>query len=239
MMRSEKYFIILAAVAVALVMLVGAVPNVSAVSAADNKVIHVTVEFDDDTDNEFIDTENITLTDNQTAVTSFDVYAGQFNAYNGTTPLSYVAMRLTEPGGSHEDYNLDSFYKIGGGVSGYNSTDLGHYYYDLEYEFDKDGAYTFTFIQYLYQSGSWVICPTFTITIYHNVNYTDPVELGMGDWAFFELTLGFIGVIGFIATPMVTAKLMATKDPITLMSAFLICMIMFGTFVYVFLLGGS
>lgn len=243
----EKTLVCLAALALTLVLVVGAVPNVMAYDATDTEILSVTLTFGDGNTTTLTNGGVYYLNDNQTTVTAISVYA-QYFRYNATeTILKRTGLEFTDPEGT-----IDT-----GGISADedswaldidNETVLETGYYNVTHTHyvDIDGNHTWVFFQYFIENGTFVYHddPTdlFTITLVSNGtpgSGTDDTTIGMGDWVWFQMVLGFIGVIGFVGTPMVTAKLMSSKNPITLMSAFLICMITFGVFIYVFLLGGS
>lgn len=243
MSRGER---ILAFVAIAMLTLcgvLGVAPNVAAIYDYDNEIDYVTVTFNDTTAVNITDGETYNTNANQTSITLFYIYSNFiYDVDPNSTYVEVWVIIITSPNGSKtylypeavdpwtfEPIPPATMYQGGAQTDAVNDT----------YALDDDGIYRVHIEKWLITNGTADVTADHDFRILNG--YVDPseTELGMGDWEWFGYTLGFIGFIGFVATPMITAKLMSSKDPIVLMSAFLICMIMFGSFIYVFLLGGS
>lgn len=243
MSRGEKILAFVAIAMLALCGVLGVAPNVAAIYDYDNGIDYVTVTFNDTTAVNIADGETYNTTANQTSITLFYIYSNFiYEQLPDTTYTHVFVVIITAPSGTKTYLYPEN---VGGWTAepipptmmyqGAVQTDPVNDTYALE----DDGLYRVHIEKWLITNGTAEVTADHDFRILHG--YVDPstTDLGMGDWEWFGYTLGFIGVIGFVATPMITAKLMSSKDPIVLMSAFLICMIMFGTFVYVFLLGGS
>lgn len=250
MKYKEQALVVLAVIMVALVGLLGYSPNIMAETAWDTEIITVTLLFDDGTNTTLTDGQTYNLTMNQTKIAGMSIYATHLTYTFSDLNFRMVFFYITGPNGHEAHYypgdDEASWTNVTDGTdmleSGYyNMTLVGPERYDIS----DVGNYFISTYQVLMSNETWEYeTPPISLVLSRSVEGggaepEPPSSLGIGDWAWFEMTLGFVGIIGFVATPMVTAKLMSSKDPITLMSAFMICMIMFGTFIYVFLLGGS
>jgi len=237
----DKLLIVAAVLSVLLCGALGVSVNVAAVPL-ESEISSMTIEFNDTTTLSVSDGGSYNLTANQTSILFMNasmVY--MYGTHTPNTTYSYVSAIVMEAPGGDKTYlfgnGTGSITIETGGMGGTVATLT--VMMDDAYNFTKNGYYDVYVEQWLLINGTVSIHDVWEFSLRHG--WVDPaeVDLGMGDWVWFQMVLGFIGVIGFVGTPMVTAKLMSSKDPIVLMSAFLICMIMFGTFVYVFLLGGS
>lgn len=242
MSRGERTLVFIAIAMLTLCGVLGVAPNVAALYDYDNGIDYVTVTFNDTTAVNITDGETYSTNANQTSITLFYIYSNFiYDVVPDTTYVEVWVVIITSPNGSKtylypeavdswtfEPIPPATMYQGGAQTDAVNDT----------YALDDEGLYRFHIEKWLITNGTAEVTADHDFRILHG--YVDPADtdLGMGDWEWFQYTLGFIGVIGFVATPMITAKLMSNKDPITLMSAFLICMVMFGTFIYVFLLGG-
>lgn len=223
---------------------------VLAYDESDSEIDSVEFTFNDDAKAEyFIDGTNDNLSEGQNAITWIWIDAGHFDALANASEISYVKLTVTDPQGNVEIFYITQngtwpmIYQnaTGDEVPLANATsyyESGNYSDAIDYDFTFDGNYDFVFEQMFLINSTMYIYNEFEITLEYDYD-GNGIDIGMGDLNLLNMTLGFIGLVGFVATPMVTAKLMGHKDPITVISAFLICMIIFGVFVYVFLLGGS
>lgn len=243
MSRGERSLVFVAISMLALCGMLGFAPNIAAYDY-DNEIDLVTVTFNDTMAVNMSEGARYTTTENQTSISLIYIYWNFIHEIPADTTVDYLwVIIITSPNGSKEfiypegdsgTYTIEEVPPI---ISFHGSVETDPV--NDTYSFDEPGTYRFNVEKYLFLNMTGVVTDTHTFEIIHGHESPEITDLGIGDWEWFELTLGFVGVIGFVATPMITAKLMSSKDPITLMSAFLICMIMFGTFIYVFLLGGS
>jgi hypothetical protein len=243
MSRGERVLVFVAIAMLTICGVLGVAPNVAAIYDYDNGIDYVTVTFNDTTAVNITDGGTYNTTANQTSITLFYIYSNFiYDAAPDTTYVEVWVVIITSPNGSKtylypeavdpwtfEPMPPATMYQGGAQTDPVNDT----------YALDDEGLYRVHIEKWLITNGTAEVTTDHDFRILYG--FVDPadIDLGMGDWAWFEMVLGFVGVIGFVATPMVTAKLMSSKDPIVLMSAFMVCMIMFGTFIYVFLLGGS
>ena len=206
----------------------------------DNGIDTVTLTFNDTSTEAMIDDGNYSLTVNQTSITTFTVYADYIYTYDpNATYTKIVALTITSPNGT-----IDYLYAEASGEWLLEPIDTTYYtrgnlICDDVYTFNSYGEYEFYCEQWLLTNGSLSTSDSVIFTIDYDYGLFSDSDIAMGDYVMLEYGLGFIGAIGFVATPMITAKLMGSRNPMVVISASLICMIMFGTFAYVFLLGGA
>lgn len=241
MIKKETALTILAIAMVVTVGLLGFAPNVLAIHDYDNQFDNVEVVFNDTASVSMTEGGTYNTTVNQTSIIAF--YVDTDVVYDDPDPNAsedfILCVIITNPVGEKE--------YIYGGFNGTLTAEpipptmmfYGAMIANETYNMTRNGTYTLQYEQWLVYNGTVTITDTFVFYIDKGVAPGESYDIYMGDWEYFEMGMGFIGVVGFIMTPVFTAKLMSSKDPIVLMSAFLICMIMFGSFIYVFLLGGS
>lgn len=250
MIKKETVLATLAIAIVAIIGLMGFSPNVAAYDETDTDILTVTFTFDDGTNSTFSNGGSYYLTENQTTVVGISVLA-QFYRHNTTTSgvrfCEYEMEGPAAPIWSVFVPQIPSSWSET--VDGETVLESG--YYNItgrSYDVGIAGNYSWMFYQSIVENDTLVVYTEpqyiFEFTLTRNVTAGDDGsgatgDIFMGDWEWFEMGMGFIGVVGFIMTTVFTAKLMSHKDPIVMIGAFMICMITFGVFIYVFLLGGS
>lgn len=236
--RKDMILVVVTALAIFVSILVGCVPNVAAIYDYDNGIDYITLTFDDGTNETIAEDSTYNLTVNQTSVTYFYIYANFVYYHLSNTTYDYlVSIKITDP-------NRQSTYIFAEKYGAWTLSPIGSTYSDQgvlasneTYNFTERGTYTVEMEHWLLTNGTLTNADDYNFEIVMGAP-SDPSELDMGDQEFLEMTLGFFGVIGFIAAPVFTAKLMGHKDPILMIGLSLMGMITFGVMIYVFLLGG-
>ena len=221
-----------------LMALTGCVPNIVAYDY-DDQIDYATIYFGDGTNATIAEDGLYNLTVNQTSIIGFYVYSDFIYTYTANTTYSeMVSIVITSPSGQ-------STYLYATPYGEWALEPVGSTYYirgaltnNEAYNITRDGLYSIEMEHWMIVNGTVTNSDDYDFGLSSGGSVASGV-LFMGDWEFFEMSMGMIGVIGFAATPFVAAKLGSSRDPMVVISAFLICMIMFGTFIYVFLLGGG
>lgn len=241
MIKKETVLAIVAMAIVVTVGLLGFAPNVLAIYDYDNEFNNVEVVFNDTASVSVAEGATYNVTENQTSITAcyVDTDVSYYDPDPNATEDFLLCVIVTDPLGAKEyiygDWNGTwTFEPVPPTTCGY-----GPMWANETYELTRNGTYTLRYEQWLVYNGTVTITDSYVFYIQKGLAPGESFDIFMGEWEWFEMGMGFIGVVGFIMTPVFTAKLMGSKDPIVLIGAFMICMIMFGTFIYVFLLGGS
>lgn len=237
---------ILAFVAIGLIILIGLLdytPNILAYEY-DDEFDYVTVEFDDTSSINTTEGAIYNITANQSTIVGFSSYSDVTSPFilNETPWVPFdiiLCVIITDPSGfKYYVYGDADPIWTGDVIDGVEHW-RGPMSATCNYNITKNGTYTIRCEQWFDFNGTIYKIDDYTFYLKNGLGSDESYDIFMGDWEWFELCMGFIGVVGFIVTPVFTAKLMSSKDPIVMIGVFLMCMITFGVLIYVFLLGGA
>lgn len=241
MIKKETVLALLAIAMVAVIGLLGFAPNVLAVYDYDNQFNNVEVVFNDTASISVAEGATYTTTINQSSMIAFyvDTDVSYYDPDPNASVSKVLCVIIRDPVG-----DVVYIYGHSNGTWTYEPmppTNMGYgpMWANETYNMTRNGLYTLQYEQWIVYNGIVTITDIYIFYIQKGIAPGESYDLFMGDYEWFEMSLGFIGVIGFIATPVFTAKLMSSKDPIVMVGVFMMGMITFGVLIYVFLLGGS
>jgi hypothetical protein len=216
----------------------GFAPNTSAYYY-DDHIDYATLYFGDGTNATITEGGQYNLTVNQTSIIEIYIYSDfQYTYVANTTYDEMIGITIVSP-----NKITTNLYAIPTGE--WVLEPVGDMYYvrgglitNETYNITHDGLFTIEMQHWMLINDTALYSDNYDFMLSAGGSVASGV-LFMGDWEFFEISMGFIGVIGFAATPFLAARLGSSKDPIVLISAVMICMMVFGVFIYVFLLGGT
>jgi hypothetical protein len=221
-----------------LIAITGCVPNISAYDY-DDQIDYATLYFGDGTNTTITEGGQYNLTANQTSIIEIYIYSDfQYTYVANTTYDEMIGITIVSPNkittnlyatpiGEWVLEPVGDMYYLRGGLNTNETYNITH-----------DGLFTIEMQHWMLINDTALYSDNYDFSLSAGGSVASGV-LFMGDWEFFEISMGFIGVIGFVTTPFLAARLGSSKDPIVLISAVMICMMVFGVFIYVFLLGGT